>query len=135
MTQQITKGAKKANNNGSPSRDEHPEYFHILSRVDSFSQKEKDVYKVTEKYVLEKIHSKIDYERVPISYLMGTDFLVTIINVLEIPNETVAKIIMVPGTTMPHPKENPPLHTYMWLNQMEIATAVKITGRSMEDLS
>lgn len=59
MTQQITKGAKKANSNGSPSRDECPEYFNILSRMDSSSQKGKDVYKVTEKYDLEKYTVKL----------------------------------------------------------------------------
>lgn len=62
-------------------------------------------------------------------------FLVAIINVLEIPNETVAKITTVRGMTMLHPTENPPLHMCKFLNQMEVLTVVKINGGSMEDLN
>lgn len=46
------------------------------------------------------MRSKIDYVRGLMSYLMDTDFLVAIINMLEILKETVAKTTKVSGMTV-----------------------------------
>lgn len=97
--------SKKANNNGIPSQ----HCFNRLSKMYSFSQKEKDTHKVTEKICTgKKIHSKTDSERGLMSYLMDIDFLVAVINMLEMLKETVAKITKVSGMTMLHQTETPP---------------------------